>query len=117
MADARNVKLDNSKSSLNLVQECTQMLGIDSFGLDDMDRKILNCIISDYNSGPVGISTISASLSEEIETLEDVYEPYLIQLGFLQKLQKVEWLLQRQLNTQIKFWKIKIFIEINLTNL
>ncbi|QQR93312.1 Holliday junction branch migration DNA helicase RuvB [bacterium] len=88
LADARNVKLDNSKSSLNLVQECTQMLGIDSFGLDDMDRKILNCIISDYNSGPVGISTISASLSEEIETLEDVYEPYLIQLGFLQKTPK-----------------------------
>ncbi len=88
LADSENVKLTNDKNSLNLVQRCCEMLGIDNKGLDDMDRKILKSIITDYNSGPVGISTISASLSEEIETLEDVYEPYLIQVGFLQKTPK-----------------------------
>ena len=52
-------------------------------GLDRIDRRVLHCIIEKYNGGPVGIDTISAAVSEERETIEDVYEPYLMQLGFL----------------------------------
>lgn len=60
-------------------------LEIDKSGLDAMDRKILRVIIDHYNGGPVGISAISASINEEEETIEDVYEPYLIQNGFLKR--------------------------------
>lgn len=59
------------------------MLGIDSEGLDSMDRKILSMTIDKFNGGPVGLGTISAALGEEPDTLEEVYEPYLIQKGLL----------------------------------
>lgn len=60
-------------------------LGVDKFGLDDMDRRILKMIHEKYAGGPVGVETMSAALSEEKETLEEMYEPFLIQEGFLQK--------------------------------
>lgn len=60
-------------------------LGVDKFGLDDMDRRILKIIAEKYEGGPVGIETLAAALGEERETLEEVYEPYLIQEGYLQK--------------------------------
>jgi Holliday junction DNA helicase RuvB len=60
-------------------------LGVDQFGLDLMDRRILSLIQEKYNGGPVGIDTIAAALSEERDTLEEVYEPFLIQEGFIQK--------------------------------
>lgn len=63
-------------------------LGVDKHGLDLMDRKILLLIQSKYGGGPVGIDTISAALSEERDTLEEVYEPFLIQEGFIQKTQR-----------------------------
>ncbi len=56
---------------------------IDELGLDDFDRKMLNTIISNYNGGPVGLDTLAAALGEEAVTIEDVYEPYLMQIGFL----------------------------------
>lgn len=61
------------------------MLEVDEKGFDGMDRKILNTIIEKYDGGPVGIETLAAAVSEEKDTLEDVYEPYLIQVGFLHK--------------------------------
>ena len=61
------------------------MLEVDEKGFDRMDRKILSTIIEKYDGGPVGIETLSAAVSEERDTLEDVYEPYLIQVGFLHK--------------------------------
>jgi Holliday junction DNA helicase RuvB len=61
------------------------MLEVDEKGFDRMDRKILSTIIEKYDGGPVGIETLSAAVSEEKDTLEDVYEPFLIQLGFLHK--------------------------------
>ena len=61
------------------------MLEVDEKGFDRMDRKILSTIIEKYDGGPVGIETLAAAVSEEKDTLEDVYEPYLIQLGFLHK--------------------------------
>ncbi len=58
---------------------------VDHRGLDDMDRRLLQLMIEKFDGGPVGLDTLSAALSEERETIEDVYEPYLIQQGFLQK--------------------------------
>tara|TARA_Y100000817_G_C16502708_1_gene387546 strand:- start:76 stop:483 length:408 start_codon:yes stop_codon:yes gene_type:complete len=60
-------------------------LKVDQMGLDDMDRRILNLIVEKFAGGPVGIDTLSAALSEESDTLEEVYEPYLIQEGLIQK--------------------------------
>jgi len=65
-----------------------EMLEIDEEGLDDMDRRILNSIINDFKGGPVGIETLSANLSEDIDTLTDIYEPYLLQKGFLVRTQR-----------------------------
>jgi Holliday junction DNA helicase RuvB len=67
-----------SETALNL-------LDVDRFGLDEIDQKIMMTILEKYRGGPVGVSTISASISEEAETIEEVYEPYLIQLGFLNR--------------------------------
>jgi Holliday junction DNA helicase RuvB len=68
-----------------IVQKTLDMLGIDPKGLDEMDRTILKTIIHKFDGGPVGLSTLGASIGEETETLEEVYEPYLIQLGFLKR--------------------------------
>lgn len=61
------------------------MLEIDALGLDKLDRKILNTIIDFYKGGPVGVDTLAASIGEERSTIEDVYEPYLMQIGFLSR--------------------------------
>jgi Holliday junction DNA helicase RuvB len=66
-------------------QEALARLEIDDLGLDEIDHKILRSIIEKFRGGPVGIATIAASISEEADTIEDVYEPYLIQLGFLNR--------------------------------
>ena len=61
------------------------MLSIDQLGLDEIDRMVLLTIIKKYGGGPVGLSTIAASISEEPDTIMDVVEPYLLQLGFLER--------------------------------
>ena len=58
-------------------------LEIDHLGLDPIDRRMLGAIIENYGGGPVGLETLAATIGEEAVTLEDVYEPYLMQLGFL----------------------------------
>ena len=58
---------------------------IDSIGLDEVDRKMLFSIIDKFSGGPVGLDTLSASIGEEASTIEDVYEPYLLQIGFIKK--------------------------------
>ena len=68
-----------------IVLKTLDMLGIDPKGLDEMDRNILKTLIHKFEGGPVGLSTLGASLGEETETLEEVYEPYLIQCGFLKR--------------------------------
>ena len=68
-----------------IVDKTLSMLGIDTHGLDEMDRTILKTIINKFDGGPVGLSTLGASIGEEMETLEEVYEPYLIQSGFLKR--------------------------------
>ncbi len=66
-----------------IVDESLNQLEIDELGLDLVDRRMLEMIIKNYNGGPVGLETLAAALGEEAVTLEDVYEPYLMQLGFL----------------------------------
>ena len=61
------------------------MLGIDRLGLDDLDRRILSVIAHDFGGGPVGVKTIAISVGEEVRTVEEVYEPYLIQIGFVKR--------------------------------
>jgi len=62
-----------------------KLLGVDENGLDELDRKILSSIIDVYNGGPVGIETLSLLLGEDRRTIEEVYEPYLIKIGFIKR--------------------------------
>ncbi len=71
-----------------VTDEALKGLEIDELGLDNVDRKLLKSIIEKYSGGPVGIETLAASISEEAETIEDVYEPYLMQIGFLERTQR-----------------------------
>ena len=68
-----------------VAREALGMLEIDELGLDDIDRKVLLAIIEKFDGGPVGLETIAAAISEEPDTIMDVYEPYLLQLGFLNR--------------------------------
>ena len=76
------------KIDLAITQEAMTALGVDPMGLESLDREILRMIIERFKGGPVGIDTIAASIGEERVTIEDVYEPYLIQAGFLHRTQK-----------------------------
>jgi Holliday junction DNA helicase RuvB len=72
------VTRENAKQALKLLE-------IDSIGLDDSDRRVLTTIIDKFDGGPVGLQTIAASISEEADTVMDVVEPYLLQLGFIDR--------------------------------
>ena len=69
--------------NLKITKHALNQLEIDELGLDDIDRKILDTMITQYQGKPVGIESIAVSIGEEIDTIEDVYEPYLIQIGFI----------------------------------
>jgi len=68
-----------------VARKALAMLEVDELGLDDIDRRVLSTIIEKFNGGPVGLDTIAAALSEESDTIMDVVEPYLLQLGFLNR--------------------------------
>ena len=82
--DVAEVKADG-RISVAVVNETLKMLGIDENGLDEMDRRILKAIVEHYGGGPVGLNTIAVVVGEESDTIEEVYEPYLIQAGFLKR--------------------------------
>lgn len=82
--DYAEVRADG-KISRAVADLALQMLDVDEKGFDRMDRKILSTIIEKYDGGPVGLDTLAASVSEEKDTIEDVYEPFMIQEGFLKK--------------------------------
>jgi len=75
----------NGKIDLEMSLYSLDALGIDKYGLDDMDHKILNIIIEKFNGGPVGLSTIATAVGDNKESIEEVYEPYLIKEGFLKR--------------------------------
>src|SRR5437764_6838302 len=73
-----HVSLTEAKTALDLLE-------VDRFGLDEIDQKIMQTVLVKYGGGPVGLNTIAASIDEEADTIEEVYEPYLIQLGFIDR--------------------------------
>ena len=75
--------LTEGKIDLKLAKHALNRLEIDELGLDEIDRKMLDTMITQYQGRPVGIETIAVSIGEEVDTIEDVYEPYIIQIGFL----------------------------------
>ena len=77
--------LSNGVIDLGITQHGLKALNVDEHGLDEMDNKILLTIIEKFKGGPVGITTIATAVAEEAGTLEEVYEPFLIQEGFLKR--------------------------------
>ncbi|GFR85560.1 Holliday junction ATP-dependent DNA helicase RuvB [Elysia marginata] len=73
----------NGKIDMAITKTALSSLNVDKYGLDEMDNRILSTIIDKFNGGPVGISTLATAISENAETIEEVYEPFLIQKGFL----------------------------------
>ena len=82
--DYAQVKADG-KINKSIANESLKALGIDKFGLDGMDRTILSTLIDKFEGGPVGVNSLSVAVSEDASTIEDVYEPYLIKQGFIQR--------------------------------
>ncbi len=82
--DIAMIKYD-SEITLDVASKALEQLHIDHCGLDEIDRKIMDLIINRFNGGPVGLDTLAAGIGEESDTIEDVYEPYLIQMGLLQR--------------------------------
>jgi Holliday junction DNA helicase RuvB len=70
---------------LEIAREALRMLEVDEYGLDEIDRKLLTAVIERFAGGPVGVNAVAASIAEDRGTIEDLYEPYLIQIGFLQR--------------------------------
>ena len=68
-----------------VAQEALELLEVDEEGLERTDRELLHAVVFKFGGGPVGLSTLAVALGEEPDTIEDVYEPYLLQLGFLQR--------------------------------
>lgn len=77
--------LNDGEIDLGITQHALKALNVDEHGLDDMDNRILSTIIEKFKGGPVGITTIATAVGEEAGTLEEVYEPFLIQEGFIQR--------------------------------
>jgi Holliday junction DNA helicase RuvB len=82
--DYAQVKGDG-RITAEMARSALKLLDIDEQGFDDIDRKLLRAIIERFDGGPVGVNTIAAVLSEEVDAIEDIYEPYLLQIGFLQR--------------------------------
>jgi len=80
-AGSEDVKIITEKT----VEDTQKLLGIDERGLEDIDREILKCIMLSFNGGPVGLSTLAASISEDVSTLSEVYEPYLMKCGLIKR--------------------------------
>jgi holliday junction DNA helicase RuvB len=82
--DYAEVKHDGA-IDIEIARSALKMLEVDEFGLDEIDRKLLAAIIERYGGGPAGVNAIASSIAEDRGTIEDLYEPYLIQIGFLQR--------------------------------
>jgi Holliday junction DNA helicase RuvB len=75
----------DGRVTLAVAKEALAALDVDDQGLDDVDRKLLATIVDKFSGGPVGLETLGAALSEDAETIEDVYEPFLLQGGYLKR--------------------------------
>ena len=75
----------NGKVTLDVARAAMQLLDVDEYGFDESDRRLLLTVIDKFGGGPVGLGSLAAALSEEADAIEDIYEPYLIQIGFLER--------------------------------
>ena len=80
-AQVHSMKLIDKKIAAHAMEK----MGIDDIGLDELDRRILNALVKNYKGGPVGLDTLGVSISEDARTIEEVYEPFLIKEGFIQR--------------------------------
>lgn len=78
----------NGKMTLDNTHKALELLAIDKHGLDDLDRQLLKTLVDNFKGGPVGLSTLAAAIQEEAGTIEEIFEPYLMQLGFLARTSK-----------------------------
>jgi Holliday junction DNA helicase RuvB len=76
---------ENGEITKKVAMKSLEKLGIDGHGLDDMDRAILSALVEKFSGGPVGINSLSVAIGEDSQTIEDVYEPFLIKKGFIQR--------------------------------
>lgn len=83
--DFAQVKHNGGKISKNIADEALNMLAIDQLGLDEIDRRLLSTLIDKFSGGPAGLNTLAAAISEEMDTIETIYEPFLLQMGFLER--------------------------------
>ena len=84
MRDYAQVRADGT-ITLEVAHAGLKLLEVDEHGFDEVDRKLLRTIIDKFGGGPVGLNTIAAAISEEKDAIEDIYEPFLIQIGFLDR--------------------------------
>ena len=82
--DFAQVRADGT-ITLDVALAALKLLEVDAYGFDEVDRKLLRTIIDKFGGGPVGVNSIAAAISEERDAIEDMYEPYLIQIGFLDR--------------------------------
>lgn len=105
---ARDLSLFRNISSIDskIIEEVMYLLGIDEDGLDSLDRSIINSIYSNFDNKPVGLNTLSASVTEDQDTIENVHEPYLLKMGILNRTPKGRVLTQKGINIALKINKI-----------
>jgi holliday junction DNA helicase RuvB len=75
----------NGRITVEVARAAMTLLDVDQYGFDESDRRLVLTIIEKFNGGPVGLGSLAAALSEEADAIEDMYEPYLIQIGFLER--------------------------------
>ncbi|MFH1426007.1 MAG: Holliday junction branch migration DNA helicase RuvB [Candidatus Kerfeldbacteria bacterium] len=89
---------NNGEVTCDMTKDALSLLEVDELGLDDVDRKILSAIIEKFKGGPVGVQTIAAATSEEQETIEEIHEPFLMQIGFLERTLRGRMVTERAYN-------------------
>jgi Holliday junction DNA helicase RuvB len=82
--DFAQVRADG-RITQEVAQKALQLLEVDAFGFDEIDRRLLRTIIEKFSGGPVGVGSLAAAMSEERDAIEEIYEPFLIQIGFLDR--------------------------------
>ena len=73
---------------MDITKKALDLMAIDKYGLDDLDRRLIKTLIENFKGGPVGLGTLAAAIQEEAGTIEEIFEPYLMQLGFLARTAK-----------------------------
>jgi len=108
--DYAEVKADG-RINRQVTMDALKMMDVDSYGFDEIDRKLMLTILEKYNGGPVGLGSLSAAISEDVDAIEDIYEPYLIQIGFLDRTPR------GRMATRKAFEHFKITLPTNQKNL